>query len=114
MFRLLRLLLGSIIRMFYSRDELLLENLALRQQLAVLKARKRRPRLSVPERLFWVFARRCWAGWGKALIVVTPTTAVRWHRAGHLEDELPQLIARPLPAHPASIPRQQRPVESHR
>jgi hypothetical protein len=56
--------------------------LALRQQLAVLKSRNRRPRLSAPDRLFWVLARRCWAGWRKALIVVTPDTVVRWHRAG--------------------------------
>jgi putative transposase len=82
MFRLLRLLFGSLIRLFYSRHELLLENLALRQQLAVLKSRNRRPRLSAPDRLFWVLARRSWAGWRKVLIVVTPDTVVRWHRAG--------------------------------
>lgn len=46
------------------------------------QSRKRRPRLSAPDRLFWVLARRCWAGWRKALIVVTPETVVRWHRAG--------------------------------
>jgi hypothetical protein len=49
MFRLLQLLFGSLIRLFYSRHELLLENLALRQQLAVLKARKRQWRPGGPE-----------------------------------------------------------------
>lgn len=54
----------------------------LRQQLAVLKRRHPRPRLSVLDRLFWVVARGFWSGWKRALLVVTPETVVRWHRAG--------------------------------
>jgi hypothetical protein len=38
MLRLLRLLFVSLVRSFCSRRDLLLENLSLRQQLAVLKA----------------------------------------------------------------------------
>ena len=82
MFHLLRLLLGSLIRLQYSRRDLMLENLALRQQLAVFKARNPRPGLSAPDKLFWVLARRFWTGWRKARVVVTPETVVRWHRAG--------------------------------
>jgi hypothetical protein len=82
MFHLLRLLLESLIRLQYSRRDLMLENLALRQQLAVFKARNPRPGLSAPDKLFWVLARRFWTGWRKALVVVTPETVVRWHRAG--------------------------------
>ena len=40
----------------------ILENLALRQQLAVLKRRHPRPRLTACDRLFWVCARRFWRG----------------------------------------------------
>jgi hypothetical protein len=40
-----RLLLGSILRLLRSRRNLLLENLVLRQQVAVLKPRQRRPSL---------------------------------------------------------------------
>jgi hypothetical protein len=29
-----------------------------------------------------VIARRVWSGWRQALLVVTPETVVRWHRAG--------------------------------
>ena len=60
----------------------MLENLTLRQQLAVFKSKNGRPRLATSDKLFWVAARRLWAGWKKALVVVTPETVVRWHRAG--------------------------------
>ena len=82
MFHVIGFCLGSLSRCFHSRQSLLLENLALRQQLAVLKRRHPRPRLSLLDRLFWVLARRLWSAWKQALLVVTPETVVRWHRAG--------------------------------
>jgi putative transposase len=82
MFRLGRLFLGSLLRFLYLRRDLLLENLVLRQQIATLKRQNPKPRLSTCDRLFWIVTRRVWTGWRKALIVVTPETVVRWHRAG--------------------------------
>src|SRR5882762_3108554 len=76
------LLAGAILRLFRGRRKLLLENLALRQQLAVLKRRHPRPRLLAFDKFFWVLARRFWSGWKQALIVVSPETVVRWHRSG--------------------------------
>src|SRR5882762_6899601 len=76
------LLAGAILRLFRSRHRLLLENLALRQQLAALKRRHPRPRLASFDKLFWVLARRFWSGWKQALLVVSPETVVRWHRSG--------------------------------
>src|ERR1700692_3081328 len=76
------LLAGVIFRIFHSRRRLLLENLALRQQLAALKRKHPRPRLSAFDRFFWVLARRFWSGWKQTLIVVGPETVVRWHRSG--------------------------------
>src|SRR5258708_39818128 len=76
------LLSGANLRLFQSRRMLLLENLALRQQLAVLKRRHPRPRLSVFDKFFWVLARRFWSGWNQILIIVGPETVVRWHRSG--------------------------------
>ena len=78
----LRYLLGWIVSVFRSRDDLVLENLALRQQLLALHAKRPRPRLSSFDKLFWVVLRRVWSGWKKSLILVTPETVVRWHRAG--------------------------------
>ena len=59
-----------------------LENLALRQQLDVLKPRYPRPQVSTSDKLFWVILRRLWPEWMQALILVQPRTVVRWHRAG--------------------------------
>lgn len=75
-------MLGVIPCLVCSRRTLLLENLALRQQLVVLKRRHPRPRLSSFARLFWIVARRFWSGWMPMLIIVTPETVTRWHRAG--------------------------------
>src|SRR5215472_16407983 len=82
MFRFLGLSFGTLVRLFRSHHSLLLENLALRQQLVVLKRRHPRPRLNLFDRLFWLLVRRCWSGWKQALLVVTTETVVRWHRAG--------------------------------
>ena len=91
------LLVGAILRLFHGRRRLLLENLALRQQLAALKRRRPRPRLAVFDKLFWILARRFWSGWNQALIVVTPETVVRWHRAGfRLYWKLISKVRRPI------------------
>src|SRR5712671_1342661 len=71
------LLAGAILRLFQSRRMLLLENLALRQQLAVLKRRHPRPRLDLFDKLFWVAVRRFWSGWQQSLIAVTPESFYR-------------------------------------
>jgi putative transposase len=82
MFVRLRHLLGWVVSAFRSRGELLLENLALRQQLLALHAKQPRPRLSSVDRRFWVVLREVWSGWKRSLILVIPETVVRWHRTG--------------------------------
>jgi hypothetical protein len=84
MFRFIGLCLGTLVRLLRERRSLLLENLALRQQLAVLKRRHPRPRLDLVDKLFWVAVRRFWSGWQQSLIAVTPETVVRWHRGRFL------------------------------
>lgn len=78
----LRHLLGWIVSAFGSHQDLILENLALRQQLLVLHAKKPRRRLSAGQKLFWVMLRSLWSAWKKPLVLVTPRTVVGWHRAG--------------------------------
>jgi hypothetical protein len=58
MLRLLRLLVVLFARCFRSRCDLVLENLALRQQLGVLKQKHPQPRLAASDRLFWVVPRQ--------------------------------------------------------
>jgi hypothetical protein len=78
----IRLFVGAILRLLRTRRRLLLENLALRQQLAVLKRKHARPRLAALDKLFWVLVRRFWSEWKQALMIVSPETVVRWHRSG--------------------------------
>ena len=65
--------------LFAKRTDLVAENLALRQQLSVLRRRVGRPRLQKAERIFWLWLARTWSGWRDSLIVVKPETVVRWH-----------------------------------
>ena len=78
--------LGILLRTFRSavrtHRELALENLALRQQLAVWKLRRPRPRLTVLDRIFWVVLSRFWQSWRSSLQVVRAETVVGWHRQG--------------------------------
>jgi len=82
MFLWLRHLIGWIVSALGSRRDLILENLALRQQLLSFHARRPRHRLSATHKLFWVLLRRLWSGWKTPLLLVTPRTVVEWHRAG--------------------------------
>jgi len=73
------LLFWSLLRSaFVSRQHLLLENLALRQQLVVLTRSSRRPRLTPPDRLFWSWLSRAWPRWRSALVIVQPDMVIRW------------------------------------
>ena len=54
MFRFVGLCFGMLPRFFRERRSLVLENLALRQQLVALKRRHPRPSLGLFDKLFWV------------------------------------------------------------
>ena len=58
MIKLLRIVLASVVSAFRTRRDLALENLALRQQLALFKQTGRRPQLSDADRAFWVVLSR--------------------------------------------------------
>ena len=63
-----------------GQHELVLENLALRQQLRAVKRTTKRPHLRTRDRLFWIVLARIWGNWRTALVIVQPDTVVRWHR----------------------------------
>jgi putative transposase len=67
---------------FMRRTDLALEILALRQQVAVLKRKRSRPKLSRTDRLLWTALGRVWSRWAEVLLIVKPETVVGWHRAG--------------------------------
>jgi hypothetical protein len=78
--RALRSLAASIARsaiaLFRARENQVIVELALRQQLAVYVHRHPRPL----DRAFWVFLSRFWPHWRTALVLVRPETVIRWHR----------------------------------
>jgi hypothetical protein len=67
-----------------TRVALQTEILALRHQLLVLQRRhqKQRLRLSLADRLLWVWLSRIWPEWRAALRIVKPETVIAWHRKG--------------------------------
>ena len=74
------LLLRSFALICSGHRTVALENLALRQQLAMFKRTNPRPAILPRDRVFWVLLSRAWEDWRTALIVVRPDTVVRWHR----------------------------------
>ena len=81
MLRTLSIFFGLIPCILRSRRSLLLEILALRQQLAVLKTKHPQPRLAhLTGSSEWFLG-----NYGldrKRLVVVQPETVIGWHRAG--------------------------------
>jgi transposase InsO family protein len=79
----LRLLFATAQADARPHQNLVVENLLLRHQLAVLtRPTRSRPqaRLRLWDKLLWILARRFCAGWRQHLSFVTPDTVVRWHR----------------------------------
>ena len=112
MLELLWLLLTTVLAWVRPRQQLALENLLLRHQLAVLtRPTQARPRARLRswDKLLWVLAHQFRVGWREHLTFVTPDTVVRWHRQGwrlfwrfksrsrggrpHLSSEVRDLIA---------------------
>ncbi|HZL68173.1 MAG TPA: hypothetical protein VFC15_17070 [Candidatus Limnocylindrales bacterium] len=56
----------------------------MRHQLLILQRRnqKQRLRLSVADRLLWVWLSRIWADWRLSHRLVKPKTVIAWHRRG--------------------------------
>ena len=62
------------------RADLVLENLALRQQVTALKKKRPRPPLGDIDRAFWAALRQSWPTWASRLVIVKADTVARWHR----------------------------------
>ncbi len=82
MFKWLGIIFGTARAAIRCRHDLATENLALRQQLAVMKYQCPRPRLTDTDRFFWVLLSRFWPDWHASLHIVKPETVGRWHRQG--------------------------------
>ncbi len=76
--------------MLILKADLAIENLALRQQLAVCRQSVKRPRLRPRDRAFWACFSRLWPDWRHALVIVQPETVIKWHRLGSDTPHVPR------------------------
>ena len=79
--QLMRAMFALVHALFAKKAALAMENLALRQQLAVYKRKLPQPRLTDLDRVFWVAMKEQFVNWTDALLIVKPDTVVGWHRA---------------------------------
>ena len=63
------------------RADLVIEDLALRQQVTALKKERPRPPLEDVDRAFWVALRESWPAWASRLVIVTAGTVAERNRA---------------------------------
>jgi hypothetical protein len=73
---------GALRAALRSRVSLVAENLALRQQLAILRRQTKRARLTPLDRALWIVLSRAWSRWAQSLAIAKPETVIRWHRRG--------------------------------
>jgi transposase InsO family protein len=74
------LLLATLRDLLRPRQDLLLENIALRQQILVLQRQVKKPRFKDRDRAFWAVLCQYWPDWRKPLRLVKPETVIAWHR----------------------------------
>jgi putative transposase len=77
-----------------------LENLGLRQQLAMYKRTAPRPKFRPTDRLFWVWLARVWSDWRQSLVIMNPGTVLRWQRR-RFREHWTKLSARPSVGRPS-------------
>ena len=82
MLGLVAAIVGGLLGAFRPRALIVAENLALRQQIAVLLRKTKRPRLLPIDRAFWILLSRIWTKWKDGLAIVKPETVIAWHRRG--------------------------------
>jgi putative transposase len=63
-----------------SKSELIIENLALRQQLAIYQTKKTKPKFTDLDRSFWIALKQSWSKWMDSLIIVKPETVIDWQK----------------------------------
>ena len=82
MLALIKTFLRVLLSGLQSRSQLMVENLALRHQLTMLRRSVSKPKLQNSDRLLWLLLRQCWSDWQRVLLIVQPRTVIAWHRLG--------------------------------
>jgi len=79
---ILTLVITFLSSLLKSQRQWRLENLALRQPVAMLQQSVKCPRVSTVDRAFWILFSRYVDGWRNTLHALHPDTVLRWHRRG--------------------------------
>jgi putative transposase len=67
--------------LFKSKDDLVLEIIELRQQLATYQVKKEKPKnITDTIRFYLIALKETWAKWRDALVIVTPETVIGWQQ----------------------------------
>ncbi len=80
---LIRLFAAMVIilqALFKSKNHLILENLALRQQLSNYQIKNKKPKINDIDRSLWIALKKTWSDWKDSLIIVRPETIIDWQR----------------------------------
>jgi transposase InsO family protein len=72
--------IGAVVDSTRSRQQLMVENALLQQQLLVVNRQVKRPKLRQRDRALIVWLARRVATWKTAVLIVKPETVLRWHR----------------------------------
>jgi len=64
---------------FKSKEDYMIENAQLRQQLSTMILAKKRPRISDNQRHFFYVLSQKWDKWKEAMVIVKPDTVIGWH-----------------------------------
>jgi hypothetical protein len=76
------LVVGTAADLVKSKEQLIMENALLRQQVIVLKRQVACPQLTAKDRSLLVVLASRVRDWKNALLIVKPDTVLRWHREG--------------------------------
>jgi len=68
--------------LFRKKQDIIFENLALKQRLTVQQRSIKKPKIKNTDRIFWVWLSRFWNNWKSSLITVKPPTVISWHKKG--------------------------------
>ncbi|MGA1869671.1 MAG: hypothetical protein ACMUJM_14125 [bacterium] len=84
MYRVLSEILVILINIFKtvykSKNDIIIENLVLKQQLATYPARKKKPIIKERDRAFWIALKKSWSKWIDTLVIVKPETVIGWQK----------------------------------
>jgi len=75
-------ILKALLGYLKSHEQLVQENLELRQQIIVLQRSVQKPKFKNADRILFAWLSQNCRTWKDALIIVKPETVIKWHRAG--------------------------------